>query len=58
MAGNCKKVRLPPIEGPPTLDDDPYAKSKLMTYRRSREQQKIINNIMSVPFAMFAAFIQ
>jgi len=47
MAENWKRVSLPPVEQPPTVDD-PYAKSKLMTYTRSRERQKRLNLLMSV----------
>jgi len=45
MADNRKRATLPPIKRP-TLAEDEYAKSKLMTYRRSRERQKMLNNIM------------
>jgi len=48
MAESGKKVSLPPIKQPTMLEDQ-YAKSKLMTYRRSRERQKMLNNIMLVP---------
>jgi len=47
MAENGKRVQLPPIKQPVTLDD-PYAKSKLMTYTRSRERQQMLNKIMLV----------
>jgi len=40
-------VSLPPVKRPTMLEDH-YEKSKLMTYRRSRERQKMLNNIMLV----------
>jgi len=43
---------LPPIEQP-RVRGDRYAKSKLMTYTRSRERQKMLNNIMLVLLIYF-----
>ena len=39
-------MTLPPIVRPRV--DDPYAKSKLLTYTRSRERQKMLNKLMLV----------
>lgn len=57
MAGCGKKMSLPPIERPQSLDNR-YAKSKLMTYTRSRERQKMLNNIMLVlPIFSYIYFV-
>ena len=37
--------RLPPIERPRTRDD-PFAKSKLMTFRMARHKQDLLRKIM------------
>lgn len=37
--------RLPPIIRPLT-DEDPYAKSKLMTYSTTRQRQQMLKKIM------------
>jgi len=52
MAEFGKWQPLPPIEQSFTVGDR-YAKSKLMTYTRSRERQKMLNNIMLVPLIFF-----
>ena len=55
--GKKQLQSLPAIVRPSALGDDRYSKSKLMTYTRSRERQKILNNIMSVFFSLSAKFI-
>jgi len=56
MAENSKKVSLPPIKRP-AISKDKYAKSKLMTYRRSRERQKMLNNIVLVLVIVCVAIV-
>ncbi len=39
-------LRLPPIVKPPSRKEDPYAKSKLMTFRMSKHKQDLLTKIM------------
>ncbi len=47
-------LRLPPIKSPPRREaaysrrDDPYSRSKLMTFRMSKHKQDLLTKIMCV----------
>jgi len=56
MSDSWQRMPIPPIELPQAPPDQ-YAKSKLMTYRRSRERQKMLNNIVLVSCMFLVKFI-